>query len=85
MFPLEILGAMSESQATHPMQAWAQSAGKTVRELAEAAGCSDSHIRNVFAGRKRVSLGLAQRLSNVTAGEVPMEAFVTREPEDVRQ
>lgn len=70
---------MSESHLAHPMQRWAHSNGMSVKDLAEAAGCSDSHIRNIFAGRKDVSLGLAQRLSEISKGVVPLDAFVRSE------
>lgn len=67
---------------SHPMLAWASENGKTIAELATAAGCSDSHLRNIFAGRKEASLGLAKRLSDFTGGVVPMDAFCR--PEEVR-
>lgn len=64
---------MTES---HPMVRWADSKGMTIAQLAEAADCSDSHLRNIFAGRKEASLGLAKRLSELSGGEVPMDAFL---------
>lgn len=67
---------MTES---HPMVRWADSSGMTVAQLADAAGCSDSHLRNIFAGRKEASLGLAKRLSELSGGEVPMDAFLRPE------
>jgi hypothetical protein len=59
---------------------WAQSNCVTVAALAEAAACSDSHLRNIFAGRKKTSLALAARLSAISHGAVPIESFV-RPPE----
>ena len=63
----------------HPMRAWSEASEMTVKELALAAGCSDSHIRNIFAGRKEASLGLAHRLSVLSKGKVPLAAFVRAE------
>lgn len=72
---------MSES---HPMVRWADTKGMTVAQLAEAADCSDSHLRNIFAGRKEASLGLAKRLSELSGGEVPMDAFLKPEAAGAR-
>lgn len=69
---------MSDS---HPMLRWAAENGKTVKELAAAAGCSDSHMRNIFAGRKEASLRMAARLSEFSGGAVPMAAFLRSEEE----
>jgi transcriptional regulator with XRE-family HTH domain len=64
---------------SHPMLRWAEENGKTVRELAEVAGCSDSHLRNILAGRREAKLSLAKRLSEFSGGVVPMDAFVRAE------
>lgn len=48
----------------------------TVPAIAGRVGCSDSHLRNIFAGRKEASLGLAKRLSELSDNEVPMDAFL---------
>jgi hypothetical protein len=72
---MEIVAVMSEPDP-HPMERWAETAGLSVSALAEAADCSDSHLRNIFAGRKEASLGLAKRLSDLSAGAVPMDAFL---------
>lgn len=61
---------------------WAETNGKTVKDLAEASDCSDAHLRNIFAGRKEPSLGLAKRLSDISGGLVPLEAFLRPEPAD---
>lgn len=61
---------------SHPMEFWADDAGVSIRDLAEVAGCSESHLRNLFAGRKEASLGLAKRLSDISGGVVPMDAFL---------
>lgn len=60
----------------HPMLRWAESNGLSVKQVADAAECSDAHLRNIFAGRKEASLGLAKRLSEVSGGAVPMDAFL---------
>ncbi|ARQ01911.1 helix-turn-helix domain-containing protein [Pseudorhodoplanes sinuspersici] len=72
---------MTES---HPMLRWADENGKTVADMATAGGCSESHLRNIFAGRKEASLGLAKRLSEFSGGVVPMDAFLRPEPAEVR-
>lgn len=61
---------------THPMLAWADRHRKTVQAVAIAAGCSEWHLRNILAGRKEASLGLAKRLSDVSNSEVPLDAFL---------
>ena len=66
----------------HPMLRWADENGRSVGELAVAVDCSEWHLRNIFAGRKEASLGLAKRLSDVSGGSVPMEAFL--KPEGAR-
>ena len=58
------------------MLRWALGQGITIPEIAEGCGCSDSHLRNIFAGRKEASLPLAKRLSDFTSGNVPMDAFL---------
>lgn len=63
------------------MVRWTEANGMTVKQLAEAAECSDAHLRNIFAGRKEASLGLAKRLSEVSGGIVPMDAFLRPQPE----
>lgn len=62
------------------MLRWAEANGMTVKQLADAAECSDAHLRNIFAGRKEASLGLAKRLSEVSGGLIPMDAFLRPEP-----
>ncbi len=72
---------MSDS---HPMLRWAEARGLSIRELAEAADCSEAHLRNLFAGRKEPSLRLADRLSRLSGGAVPMDAFVKQETSGAR-
>lgn len=60
----------------HPMLAWAAKRKMPVKDVAEAAGCSEWHLRNICAGRKEPSLDLAKRLSEVSGGCVPMDAFL---------
>ena len=66
----------------HPMLRWSAGAEMSIEQLAEAANCSAAHLRNIFAGRKEASLGLAKRLSDISGGTVPMEAFLR--PEEVK-
>jgi hypothetical protein len=61
------------------MLRWAADNGRSINELAAAADCSEWHLRNLFAGRKEASLGLAKRLSDISGGSVPMEAFLKPE------
>ena len=68
----------------HPLLRWAEANGMTVKQLADAADCSDAHLRNIFAGRKEASLGLASRLSELTDGHVPMDAFLRPVADEVR-
>lgn len=71
-----MIEAMSNA---HLILAWAAQKGMTVADIASAAGCSPSHLRNICALRKEASLGLAKRLSDLTGGEVPMDAFLRPE------
>jgi hypothetical protein len=66
-------GAMSD---THPFLRWANDAGLSVKQLSVAADCSGAHLRNIFAGRREASLRLAKRLSELSGGAVPMDAFL---------
>ena len=75
---MEIVVPMSEP---HPLLRWAEANEMSVGQLAEAVPCSDAHLRNIFAGRRGVSLRLAMRLSEVTGGAVPMEAFLKPVPD----
>ena len=61
------------------MLRWAKANRRSVKELAEAADCSDAHLRNIFAGRREASLGLANRLSDISGGAVRMDAFLMPE------
>ena len=70
---------------SHPMLRWAETNEMTVKQLAEAAECSDAHLRNIFAGRKEASLGLAKRLSEISGGTVPMDAFLKPIAEEAAQ
>jgi hypothetical protein len=64
------------------MLLWAEKKRMTVEELADGAECSAAHLRNIFAGRKEASLRLAHRLSELSGGKVPMEAFL--KPDEAR-
>lgn len=68
----------------HPMLRWAKAKEMSVAQVAEAAECSDAHLRNIFAGRKEASLGLAKRLSEVSGGVIPLDAFLKPEPDEAR-
>lgn len=74
---------MSEPEK-HPMLRWIESNEMSIEQLGEAAGCSVSHLRNLFAGRKEASLGLASRLSELTDGHVPMDAFLRPVADEAR-
>lgn len=58
------------------MLRWAEDNGRSVKDLADAAECSEWHLRNIFSRRKEASLGLAKRLSDLSGGSVPMDAFL---------
>lgn len=61
------------------MLRWAELHGKTVAEMAQEAGCSEWHLRNILAGRKTASLGLAKRLTDLSGKVVPMDSFLSAE------
>lgn len=68
----------------HPMLRWAKANEMSVSQVAEAADCSDAHLRNICAGRKEASLGLAKRLSEVSGGVVPLDAFLKPAADEAR-
>jgi len=61
---------------THPLLRWGRRNGMSVDEIAAAAGCSGTHLRNIVAGRKQASLSLAIRLNTLSRGKVPVDAFL---------
>lgn len=61
---------------THQLARWAKREKKTIAWIAGEARCTEPHLRNILAGRKSASLRLAQSLSKVTRGAVPMDAFL---------
>ena len=64
------------------MYRWMEVHSKTVDEVAAAAGCTPSHVRNLLAGRRDASLSLAKKLSDFSGGVVPIESFLMKHPED---
>lgn len=74
---MEIIRPMSES---HPMLEWADRNGMTVAAMRDAIGVSDSYLRNILAGRREPSLRIAKRLSTLSGGQVPLDAFLRPEP-----
>ena len=61
------------------MSRWMAVHGKSVDEIADLAGCSPSYIRNLLAGRREASLSMAKRLSDISGGIVPLDAFLKPE------
>jgi transcriptional regulator with XRE-family HTH domain len=61
----------------HIMLRWMEIHNKTVDEIAEAAGCTPPHIRNLLAGRRDASLSLAKKLSDISGGVIPLDAFLS--------
>ena len=74
---------MSEPEK-HPMLRWVEANEMSIGQLAEAVDCSEAHLRNLFAGRREASLGLANRLSEVTGGTVAMDAFLKPVTDEAR-
>jgi transcriptional regulator with XRE-family HTH domain len=68
---------------THIMRKWAKLHNRHVDEIAEEAGTSNSHLINILAGRRTPSLRLAKKLSDVTHGVVPVDAFLSSDLESV--
>jgi hypothetical protein len=67
------------NEPTHVMARWMALHGKTVDEVAAETNKTPSHIRNLLAGRREASLSLAKRLSDITGGVVPLDAFLRSE------
>jgi len=65
------------------MESWARAHEMALSAVARAVECSESHLRNIFAGRKEASLGLAKKLSDLSGGSVPMDAFLRQDPAQV--
>lgn len=78
---MEIIRSMSEP---HLLLRWAKANEMSVKQVADAADCSEWHLRNLLAGRREASLSLASRLSAITGGAVPMDAFLKASAAEVR-
>jgi transcriptional regulator with XRE-family HTH domain len=59
----------------HPLADWIE-ANTTQAQFARDAQCSESHLSLILKGQRGVSLSLAQRLSDVTGGNIPPKAFI---------
>lgn len=57
------------------MKVWID-ANSSQAKLARELGCSESHLSDVINGKKEPSLKFAARLSAITGGVVPIEAFL---------
>lgn len=64
----------------HPLSVWMDGHPEISQaKLAADAKCSEPHLSLILQRRRGVSMKLAQRLSVVTKGEVPIEAFLLGE------
>ncbi len=64
----------------HPLAVWMDGHPEISQaKLASDARCSEPHLSLILQRRRGVSMKLAQRLSVVTKGEVPIEAFLLDE------
>jgi transcriptional regulator with XRE-family HTH domain len=62
----------------HPLARWI-GRHSTQADFARDVGCSESHLANLIAGRKRPSINLLDRIIARTKGRVGIAAFTTME------
>lgn len=58
------------TQLIHPLAAWIDER-MSRRDFAGKAGCSESHLSNTLKGKSPMSLELAVKIEEITAGEFP--------------
>jgi transcriptional regulator with XRE-family HTH domain len=58
----------------HPLEVWI-AANSTRPEFARAVECSESHLTNIIAGRRRPSIDLLARIRERTSGAIDLEVF----------
>jgi hypothetical protein len=63
----------------HIMLRWMEIHNKSVDDVASQVRCTAPFVRNMLARRRQPSLPLAKRLSDMTGGVVPMDAFLMPE------
>jgi transcriptional regulator with XRE-family HTH domain len=59
----------------HPLSAYSKRAGKSIREIAESAGCSRMTLYRVMKG-DNATVDLLRRISDATGGEVKVADFL---------
>lgn len=70
----------------HPLSIWmADHPEFSQSKLAADADCSEPHLSLILQRKRGVSMKLAQRLSVVTGGAVPIEAFLLSEQPEPAQ
>ncbi len=60
----------------HPLARWRHDHGRTLTELAEAAGCAPSHLSQIERGKNYPSLALIAKLKAITGGRLAAEDFM---------
>jgi plasmid maintenance system antidote protein VapI len=65
--------------APHPLKAWID-ANSSQAQFARSVECSESHLSDLLAGKKRPSLDLALRMSRETGGAVSVDEIASRMP-----
>lgn len=70
----------------HPLAIWMDDHPELSQsKLAADADCSEPHLSLILQRKRGVSMKLAQRLSVVTGGAVPIEAFLLAEQAEAIQ
>lgn len=60
----------------HPLIVYAANSGNSLEVIAEKAGCSRMTLYRIMTGKQNATIGLLQRVSDATGGEVPLAAFL---------
>jgi hypothetical protein len=69
-----------ENHPNHPLAIWIRNHPKfSQTTFCNYAGCSESHLSLIIQGKRGVSMKMAKRLSDATAGEVPIASFLMAE------
>jgi plasmid maintenance system antidote protein VapI len=66
-------------ETPHPLKTWIDD-NTTQAQFARTVECSESHLSDVLAGKKSVSIGLAVRMSKATDNQVSVDAIAARVP-----
>ena len=65
----------------HPLIKYVGKTGKTITAIAKEAGCSRMTLYRLINGEQNATVDLLRRVSAATGNEVPVGAFLIKQPE----